>query len=96
MNTRDLTPAASTLRKGEFLRLQDGRGRRIEALHGELWLTMDNDLRDIFIEPGSGFTVDRSGHTLISALDDATFVVLEPSEPPNGRWSLDRLTGNGH
>jgi len=96
MNTRDMTPAATHLRKGEILRLHNGRGQRIESVHGGLWITMDNDLRDIFIEPGSGFTVDRSGHTLISALDDSTFVVLEPSEPPHGRWTLDRLTGAGH
>ena len=31
MNTRDLPPAATTLRKGEILRLHDGRGQRIEV-----------------------------------------------------------------
>ena len=32
MNTRDLTPAATHLRKGEILRLHDGRGQRIESV----------------------------------------------------------------
>ena len=43
-----------------------------------LWITIDNGLRDIFVAAGEGFTVDRGGDTLISAMDDSSFVVLEP------------------
>jgi hypothetical protein len=82
MNTRDLTPAATPLRKGDILRLSGARGQRIEALHGELWITIDHDLRDIVLAGGEGFTVDRDGDTLISALDDASLVVLAPERVP--------------
>ena len=78
MNTRDLHPATITLRKGEIRRLHEGRGQRIESLAGSLWVTMDNDRRDIVIDAGDGFSVDRDGDTLISALDNARFVVLAP------------------
>ena len=93
MNTRDLTPAATRLRKGEILRLHNGRGQRIESVHGGLWITMDNDLRDIFIDAGEGFTVDRGGDTLISALDDASLIVLAPSPAPSDDTRLGRLSG---
>ena len=79
MNTRDLRPAAIHLRKGEIHRLAHGFGRRIEALNGSLWVTIDNDRRDIVVEPGAGFCVDRAGDALISAMDDSAFVLLEAS-----------------
>lgn len=93
MNTHDLTPAATTLRKGEILRLHEGRGQRIESVHGGLWITMDNDLRDIFIDSGEGFTIDRGGDALISALDDASLVVLSSSPAPDETGRLGRLSG---
>ena len=78
MNTADLYRAAITLRKGELHRIHDGAGQRIEALSGALWVTIDHDLRDIVVEPGEGFSIDRNGDTLVSALDDARFALLDP------------------
>lgn len=77
MNTNDLFPAATTLRKGGIHRLSNGFGQRIEALSGSLWITIDNDRQDILVDPGHGFDIDRPGDALISALDDARFVVLD-------------------
>ena len=77
MNAKDLHPATIALRKGEIHRLHDGLGSRIESLSGSLWLTIDDDVRDILVNPGQGFSIDRDGAALISALDDARFVVLD-------------------
>ena len=82
MNTNDLYSAAIHLRKGEIRRIHNGLGHRIEALSGSLWVTIDNDPRDIVVEPGAGFSVDRSGDTLVSAMNEARFVLLAPVEPP--------------
>lgn len=78
MNTSDLQPASISLRKGEVHRIHHGLGQRIEALNGCLWVTIDNDLRDIFVAPGKGFSIDRRGDTLVSAVADSSFVVLQP------------------
>ena len=78
MNTTDMHPASISLRKGEIHRIHHGLGHRIEALYGCLWVTIDNDLRDMFVAAGEGFTVDRVGDTLISAMADSCFVTLEP------------------
>ena len=78
MNTNDLQPTAIQLRKGEIHRIRNGLGQRIEALSGCLWVTIDNDLRDIFVSTGEGFSVDRGGDTLVSAMDDSRFVLLDP------------------
>jgi hypothetical protein len=79
MNTNDLTLASTALRKGETLHLQHALGQRIEALGGRLWITMDGDLRDVVIDAGEGFTVDRSTDVLLSAMSDAQMVVLLPT-----------------
>ena len=76
MNSKDLNLASTSLRKGEALHLHHALGQRVEALGGLLWLTMDGDLRDIVLEAGEGFTVDRSTDVLLSAISDAQFVVL--------------------
>ncbi len=76
MNTTDLHRAAITLRKGELHRIHDGAGQRIEALSGALWVTIDNDLRDIV-----GDEHRRIYYAMVSALDDASFALLEPIAP---------------
>ena len=78
MNTADLHPASISLRKGQIHRIHHGLGQRIEALNGCLWVTIDNDLRDIFVAADEGFTIDRGGDTLVSAMADSSFVVLDP------------------
>lgn len=78
MNTADLHTAAIALRKGEIYRIHHGTGQRIETLNGCLWVTIDSDPRDIVVSPGAGFSIDRDGDALVSALDDSRFVVLAP------------------
>ena len=78
MNTTDLHPAAISLRKGQIHRIRHGTGQRIEALNGCLWVTIDNDLRDVVVAPGEGFSIDRDDDTLVSAMDDSSFVLLAP------------------
>lgn len=72
----DLSRAANELAKGNLYRIRDGQGRRVECLSGCLWLTQHNDPRDIVLEAGDGFTIDRAGDTFLSALSDSRFVVL--------------------
>jgi hypothetical protein len=81
MNSNDLRGAAITLRKGELRRFEHALGRRIEALGGTLWVTLDHDPRDFVLNAGEGVDVDGSGDALVSALDDARFVLLEPVPP---------------
>ena len=79
MNSNDLNLTSTSLRKGEALHLRRALGQRIEALVGRVWITMDGDVRDIVLDAGEGFTVDRATEVLISAFSDAQFVVLTPT-----------------
>jgi Protein of unknown function (DUF2917) len=73
----DLLCAGQKLAKGGLFLIHDGRGRRVECLAGCLWLTQERDRRDIVLEAGEGFTVERAGDTILNALSDSCFVVLD-------------------
>lgn len=83
MNAIDLNLAAIALDKDALHRVENGFGQRIEALSGSLWITIDNDTRDIVLAAGEGFRIDGSGGVLISALEDARFALLQPLALPN-------------
>ena len=72
----DLMHAARRLAKGELLRARDASGLQVLCLSGCLWVTQDNDLRDIVLDAGESFELDRDGDTLLSAISDVRFVLL--------------------
>lgn len=59
----------------EVLRLEGARGATVRATRGTLWLTFENDPRDVVLVPGDAFTIDRSGLTLVEAQSEATLCV---------------------
>ena len=77
----DLTLDAHPLAKGRIRRVHHPRGRRIECVTGSLWVTQDGNPRDIVLAPGESFTFDQRGDALISAFDDARFLLLETCAP---------------
>ena len=69
------------LAKGQTLSLPDAAGVRVGSQSGIVWITQDGDPRDIVLAPGDSFTFDQRGDALISALDDARFLLLETCAP---------------
>jgi len=72
----DLKLPAITLHHGEAHRIEAGKGLLVQCLSGTLWLTQDNDPRDIVLEPGEETTIERDDLSLVYALSDAQFVLL--------------------
>jgi Protein of unknown function (DUF2917) len=75
----DLVPALSQrqfLAGRRTLQLDDVEGTVISVESGCLWLTMQDDSRDIVLTPGMRFEVDRSGRTLVTAEEDTRFGLL--------------------
>jgi len=77
----DLIFDTRPLAKGRIRRVHEPLGRRIECVTGSLWVTQDGDPRDIVLAAGESFAFDHRGDALISALDDASFVLLETRAP---------------
>lgn len=56
------------LATGRSLRVRDAAGRTVTCCAGTVWITQEGDARDIVLQAGQSFTLDRPGLTLISAL----------------------------
>ena len=57
----------TALERRQSLPLCGGVGGKIVCVSGKLWVTQENDSRDIILGPGQVFTIDRRGLTLIHA-----------------------------
>jgi hypothetical protein len=64
------TSGMVSLRARDLLRLRSASGMMISCRSGTLWITQEQDTRDIVLQPGACFTLDRSGLALISSLGD--------------------------
>ena len=75
------------------LRLNAARGTLLRGVRGTLWVTIDNDPRDIVLDPGESFVVDSDQPLFVMALGErATLdvctlgVVSEPRTPSPHPW----------
>jgi hypothetical protein len=87
LSPRRFLPGRSTLQ------LDDAEGTVIAVESGCLWITMENDPRDIVLVPGMRFEIDRSGRTIIAAEEDSRFGLLAPADGREGvrAWMARKL-----
>ena len=72
------------LAPGQSLKVRDAAGCTVMCCAGTVWITQENDARDIFLTAGQRFTFDRPGLALIRAeegmkdewMDDIGFAVI--------------------
>jgi DUF2917 family protein len=93
INTPNARLAVSTQRG---LRLNAAQGTLLRAVRGTLWVTIDNDARDIVLDPGESFVVDSNQPLFVMALGErATLdvctdgLVRESRVPPQRSWFAD-------
>ena len=72
-------PQSAYLLRRQTFNLQARKGQRIECRTGQLWITQDGDPNDVILEADQSFTLDRSGHALVSAIEDASFMLRNPA-----------------
>ena len=73
------------LPRGGTLRIADGQKHVVDVFQGQVWLTQDGDLRDVFLEAGQSFTVDGPGLALLHAFEDSRLLVTDVSEHRGAR-----------
>jgi hypothetical protein len=64
---------------GQQLRLQDAAGWAVVCLRGSLWLTQEADTRDVFLDAGDNFMLDRNGVALILARQESQLAIRPPA-----------------
>ena len=74
----DIDSIGLDLKKNAMLRVPDTSGLHIAVNSGAIWLTLDNDPRDIVLEPGDTFIGDQHRRGLIYALRPSN-VALTPA-----------------
>jgi len=55
------------LKAREVVNVHDGEGIKVTCLDGYVWITQSSDPRDIVIEDGESYVLDRPGLALVSA-----------------------------
>ncbi|HEV7929726.1 MAG TPA: DUF2917 domain-containing protein [Nitrosospira sp.] len=63
------------LREGHYVRMQGAVGWTVRTLSGTLWITQDWDSRDIVLNPGEAFVLDRKRAALLWPLCDAEICI---------------------
>jgi len=75
------------LPKRRLLALAGRRGERIESLRGSVWVTQDDDQRDLVLAAGEAHVIERDGPVLVQALEAALVCVQRlPAAAGASRW----------
>jgi DUF2917 family protein len=78
----ELTQANFALDARRMMALTDAEGAEVKVLTGQVWLTTDGDLRDIFLAPGDAHSIERNGLTLVNAIEPSVVHVEAPQPRP--------------
>jgi DUF2917 family protein len=79
------------LKQGELIDVRDGQGLVVNCLEGSVWITQANDARDIVLDAGEAFMLDKPGLALVCAAAGAATVAIEASPRqrlPAYRWGM--------
>jgi DUF2917 family protein len=66
---------------GQMLRLHDATGWTVACRSGSVWITQEADTRDVFLDAGDSFILDRAGLALILARQDSAMVIRPAGTP---------------
>jgi DUF2917 family protein len=72
----ELKSGAVRLGPNQTLKLIDGAGSTVCAVEGAVWITEENQPRDIVLEPGSCYRLRHPGTALVNSLGGVAAVSL--------------------
>ena len=70
---------AINIARGCLIRIEDARDMQVRVDKGALWITQERDTRDVMLETGDTFRLDRDGVALISACGREPFTLISVS-----------------
>jgi len=68
------------LERGQSTRLTDAAAAHLASAAGTLWVTIDNDPRDIVLEAGDGFDVVSTEPLLVEVLGGPAVLEVRPAD----------------
>jgi len=76
-----------------MLSIDDGRGLHLRVAAGAVWLTQQDDRRDVVLREGESFVIDRPGRTVVQALDPAELALNAANDTHYSTQSHTLLKG---
>ncbi|MDO9360296.1 MAG: DUF2917 domain-containing protein [Polaromonas sp.] len=74
----------------------DAAGLQMTCREGSLWITLDNDTRDIVLSPGESFSTAEHRRALIFALGPSSLsLCMAPAAPSARGWDQAAPARNG-
>jgi len=70
------------LARGDLVKLDDARGTTLGVARGTLWVTQEHDPRDVVLNAGDVWAVERDGLTLVEAQTGAALCLLGRGAAP--------------
>ena len=70
----ELKKGAVRLGPNQTLKVVDGAGSTVSALEGAVWITEENQPKDIALEPGDSYRLRERGIALVNSLGGAAAV----------------------
>lgn len=70
---------AMTLTRGDVVRIENARDMQVCVERGAVWITQERDTRDVMLEAGQCFRLDRDGLALMSACGRERFTRISVS-----------------
>ena len=71
----EIAAGAVKIARGQTLKLRDSVGSTICAREGTVWITEENSVKDVVLENGACYRLDRPGLTLVQAFADASLTL---------------------
>lgn len=68
----ELSSGAVRLGRGQTLKVRDGAGSTLCAREGTVWITEQNSRKDVVLEAGQCYRLERAGMTVVQAFADAS------------------------
>ncbi len=65
-----------SLASREAITLPDISGATLRVTRGTVWLTQENDRKDVVLRPGDNWLVERDGDTVVEAQDAVVFCIV--------------------
>ena len=93
------TSAASAfslnLRRQTLFSVPDAANVRIACVEGTVWITLDNDPRDIVLQSCGVFTTSEHRRALVYAMEPSRITVAAPVAAPANAFALRRKQSHG-
>ena len=71
----ELSSGTVRLAPGQSLTVRDGAGSTVCAREGTLWITEEKSSRDVVLEAGNCYRLERRGLAIVQAFDGAVIAL---------------------